>query len=265
MLNDFVPVIHKLPIAEYADGITIIPIADAHYGSREFNERRWTETIKRIQEDPNCFAVLVGDLLDTTLKDSVGNLYESTISPAMQKEWLYNELKPIAGKILAACGGNHERRVTKATSLDPLYDVMLLLGCENVYRANICFMEVKLTYKFDGKDKQRHSIKFAITHGSGGGQYIGSSANRVQNYGYAIEGINCLVTGHTHKPVTFPVSKLVFGNGAVVQRQFIVAVASSFLDYGGYPIQKLMPPTAQTTTEIQLKFDRERFNIRVLQ
>lgn len=265
MLNDFMPVTHRLALADHPDGITIIPLADAHYGSREFNETRWHQTIKRIQDDPHCFAVLVGDLMDTCTKDSVGSVYESTTTPAMQKEWLYNELMPIRDSILAGVGGNHERRITKSVSLDPLYDVMLLLGREKVYRANICFMALKLTYKSDGKDKQRYNFQFAITHGSGGGQYIGSSANKVQNFGMAIEGIDCLITGHTHKPVTFPVSKLFFCNGSVIQKQFVVAVASSFLDYGGYPVQKLLPPTAHTTTEIMVKYDREKQNIRVLQ
>ena len=265
MLNDFVPVTHRLAIADYPEGITVIPIADAHYGSQEFNETRWNNTIRRIQDDPNCFCVLVGDLMDNGLKNSLTNVYQATASPGAQKEWLCDELKPIKDKILAAVGGNHERRTQKETDQDPLYDVMIRLGLEKVYRQTICFMEIKLTYKFEGKDKQRHSIKFAITHGAGGGQYIGSSANRVQNYGNCLEGVDCLITGHTHKPVTFPVAKLLFANGAVVRKQFTVAVASSFLDYGGYPVQKLMPPTAQTTTEIKLWFNRERFSLRVLQ
>ena len=265
MLNDFAPITHRLAIADYREGIMIIPLADAHYGSQEFNETRWHNTIKRIQDDPNCFCVLVGDLIDNGLKNSLTNVYQATASPGEQKEWICNELKPIAGKILAAVGGNHERRTQKEADQDPLYDVMIRLGTEKIYRPNICFMSIKLVYPSEGKDKQRHSINFAITHGSGGGQYIGSSANRVQNFGMAIEGIDCLITGHTHKPVTFPVSKLMFNNGAVIQRQFTVAVASSFLDYGGYPVQKLMPPTAHVTTEIVLQFSRAGFSIRVLQ
>ena len=52
-----------------------------------------------------------------------------------------------------------------------------------------------------------------------------------------------MVVGHTHKPVTFPVAKLVFTHGTVARRQFVVAAASSFLNYGGYPIRKMMRPT----------------------
>ena len=265
MLNDFMPVNHRLAIADYPDGITIVPLADAHYGSKEFNETRWHNTIKRIQDDPACFCVLVGDLMDNGLRNSLTNVFQATASPREQKEWLANELLPIKDKILAAVGGNHEYRTQKEADQDPLYDIMIRLGIENVYRPNIAFLDLKLTYKFDGKDKQRHSIKFAITHGASGGQYIGSSANRVQFFGMALEGIDCLVTAHTHKPVTFPVQKIVFCNGTVMQKQFVIAVASSFLDYGGYPVRKMLPPAAQVTTEIQLRYTHEKFTLRVLQ
>ena len=269
MKNDFIPVINRIPIDKHPKGLTLIPLADAHYGSQEFNETLWHNTLRRIQDDTDCYCCLVGDLIDNGLRNSLTNVYQATASPGEQKEWLYNELLPIKDKILAAVGGNHERRTMKETDQDPLYDVMCRLGIEDKYRQNICFMQVKLTYQTKEREKQRCAYSFAITHGAGGGQYIGSSANRVQNFGMAIEGIDCLITGHTHKPVTFPVTKLLFYNGAVVRKQFVVAVASSFLNYGGYPVQKLMTPTAQTTTEIVMTFTVAggdvRTRIRVLQ
>ncbi len=130
-------------------------------------------------------------------------------------------------------------------------------------------MQLKLEYQYKGKPKQRNEFTFAITHGSGGGMYIGSSANRVQRFGEVVEGIDCLITAHTHKPLTFPVSKLVFDARAkrVLQKQFVVAVASSFLDYGGYPVQKLLPPAAKVMTEIVLIYNRDgsKQEIRVIQ
>lgn len=268
MLNDFIPIRHDLMIEDYPNQLTIVPLADAHYGSAEFNEVLWHRAIKRIQDDPSCFCVLVGDLMDNGLKNSVTNVYEALATPRQQKEWLISELKPIANKILGAVGGNHERRSIRDADLDPLYDVMLAIGREDLYRQSICFMQVRLCYKFQGALKERVQYSFAITHGAGGGQYIGSSANRVQTYGAYIEGIDCLITGHTHKPLTFPVSKLVFDGGAktVLQRQFTVVVASSFLDYGGYPIEKLLTPTAQVVSEIRLDYSQGgRKELRVIQ
>lgn len=267
MINDFIPIIHKVKLKDHPNGITIVPLADAHYGSQEFDSVLWHKTIKRIYDDPHCYAVIVGDMIDNGLKNSVTNIYEATCSPRQQKAWLMEELKPIAPKILAAVGGNHERRSGREVDLDPLYDVMLAIGREDVYRQNIAFMSIQFCRESQG-GKSRTSFAFAITHGAGGGMYIGSSANKTERYGSYIDGIDGIITGHTHRPVAFPVSKLVFDHSArsIQQRQFVVVVASSFLNYGGYPTEKMLPPTAHTTTEIKLAFYRDGTKeLRVLQ
>lgn len=268
MLNDFIPVVHKMYLKDHPNTITIVPLADAHYGSQEFDEVRWHKAIKRIYDDPHCFTVLVGDLIDNGLKNSLTNIFEATASPRQQKEWLAYELKCLAdaGKILGAVGGNHERRSGREADSDPMFDVMVRLGIEDVYRSDICFMSIRIIN--DMNDRQAKTFSFAITHGSGGGQYIGSSANRVQTFASYIEGIDCIVTGHTHKPVAFPVKKLVYDshNQVIVPKQFYVAVASSFLDYGGYPVQKMMPPAANTLTEIILTYNQKHMKeVRILQ
>lgn len=255
MLNDLIPIRKSLSVKDHPEGITIVPLSDAHYGSEEFNEVLWHQAIQRIQDDPHCYAVLVGDLIDNGLKNSATNVYRQTVMPRDQKRWLADELKPIKDKILAAVGGNHERRTMREADSDPLYDVLMFLDIGEVYRENIAFLSVSFTYECDGTDKPRTTYLFGITHGAGGGMYVGSSANRAERYGQAIEGLDCLITGHTHKPLTFPVSKLVFDTHAklVEQRQFVVVVASSFLDYGGYPVQKLLTPTAKTLTDVKIR------------
>ena len=266
MLNDFMPIKKDLKATGVRGEFTIVPLADAHYGSKEFNQKKWDDAIKRIQDDPNCYAVLVGDMIDNGLKNSVTNVYEQTCMPSEQKRWLTGALEPIKDKILAACGGNHERR-SKEFDDDPLYDVMLRLGIENVYRPRIAFLYIRIMYP---NDERHHKSAYAIavTHGSGGGMYVASGANKVANFASYLEGVNCIITGHTHKPITFPVSKLQFDTHDMVirQKQFTVVTASSFLDYGGYAVEKMLPPAATTLTEIKLTYNgTEERNIRVTQ
>ena len=80
----------------------------------------------------------------------------------------------------------------------------------------------------------------------------------------AIEGIDLLITGHTHKPLTFPVAKLRVNtqSGKITKQQFKVVTATSWLKYGGYPIRKMMTPTAYELAEIELS-NRGK-NIRVI-
>lgn len=268
MLNDFNVIKVELSTKE---PITIVPLGDAHYGAREFNEARWNETIQRIKDDPYCYAVIVGDMIDNGLKNSVTNVYEQTAMPGEQKRWLLTALEPIKDKILAAVGGNHERRSKKEVDSDPLYDVFCKLGIEDKYRSRIAFLNVRFIPD-DGSKRSEHgsartSYAIAVTHGAGGGMYVGSGANRTAMFGAYI-GVDILITGHTHKPMTFPVSRLVFDaqNCTVRQDQFTVVVASSFLDYGGYPVERLLTPTAKTLTEIRLFYDHDaKKTVRVTQ
>ena len=267
MLNDFMPIKKDLKATGVSGEFTIVPLADAHYGSKEFNQKKWDQAVNRIKNDPNCYAVLVGDMIDNGLKNSVTNVYEQTCMPSEQKRWLTTELEPIKDKILAAVGGNHERRSSKEADNDPLYDVMIRLGIEDVYRSRIAFLYIRIMYP---NDERHHKSTYAIavTHGSGGGMYVASGANKAANYGVYLDGIDLIITGHTHKPITFPVSKLCFDAHDLVvrQKQFTVVTASSFLDYGGYAIEKMLPPAATTLTEIKLTYSgNEERNIRVTQ
>ena len=269
MLNDFNIIEFDV---DHKEQITIVPLGDAHYGAKEFNEQRWNETIQRIKDDPYCYAVIVGDMIDNGLKNSVTNVYEQTAMPGEQKRWLLTALEPIKDKILAAVGGNHERRSKKEVDSDPLYDVFCKLGIEDKYRHRIAFLSVRFIPDDGSKRSERGTARtsyaIAVTHGAGGGMYVGSGANRTAMFGAYIDGVDILITGHTHKPMTFPVSKLVFDpfNRMVRQEQFTVVVASSFLDYGGYPVERLLTPTAKTLTEIRLFFNHDgKKTVRVTQ
>ena len=269
MLNDFNIIDFCVASKE---PITIVPLGDAHYGAREFNEARWNETIRRIKDDPFCYSVIVGDLIDNGLKNSVTNVYEQTAMPGEQKRWLLNALEPIKDKILAGVGGNHESRTKKDADTDPMYDVFCKLGIEDKYRSRIAFLNVRFIPDDGSKRSERGtartSFAIAVTHGAGGGMYVGSGANKTAMFGAHIDGIDILITGHTHKPMAFPVSKLVFDsfNSMVRQAQFTVVTASSFLDYGGYPVERLLTPTGKTLTEIRLFFNHDgKKTVRVTQ
>lgn len=255
MLNDFLPIKVQFDEKKYKE-LTIVPLGDVHYGSKEFNSVRWHKAVKRIQDDPNCYCVLLGDMIDNGLKNSLTNVYEQTATPREQKEWITAELTPIKDKILAAVGGNHERRSVRETSFDVMFDIMVRLGIEDRYRQGIAFLSVSFSnFKKTGEKKARTYYHFAITHGAGGGQSPTSIGNRLLNFGLSLNGVDCLIVGHTHKPLTFPASRLVFDtrNRFIEVEKFTVVVAQSFLDYGGYPVEKMLLPSAHVLTEIRIK------------
>jgi len=257
MLNDLIPIIVGLP----EEDVHIRPLGDLHIGSKQFNTKRWEEWKKSITEKTKI--VIVGDLIDNGIKSSVSSTYEQTMMPGAQKEWLYKELEPFADNIICGVGGNHEKRSKRETDTDPLYDVFCRLKIEDRYRPNMAFVFLRVNEGYRGISVKRPSYVMLVTHGTGGGMYIGSGANRVERYGAIIEGLDLMITGHTHKPMSFPSGKLIVDprNNQVLERQFVSVVCSSMMDYGGYPLEKMLSPTGKTQQEIVLSSHGKRITV----
>lgn len=251
MKDDLLPIIIQAPSAD----AVIHPIGDIHYGSSQFNEKAFTDYIAKYAGKENHYFAILGDCINNAVKSSVSNIYEELCSPREQKEWLVETLKPLKDQIILGVGGNHERRSVKEVDDNPLYDVFSKLDIEDKYRENIAFVFFKINgVRNNINGVKRPSYAIAATHGAGNGMYVGSSANKAERFGMAIDGLDLLLLGHTHKPVTFPARKLKINqqNAKVIPVQFKVVVATSWLNYGGYAAQKLFPPTAMEQSQIIL-------------
>lgn len=92
MKNDFDIIKYK-----FKDQIKIIPIADVHCGSINFNLKRWKQFKEYILKEDNIYIVIVGDLIDNQTKNSHSPFNVSVIdgiamTPFEQKKWLVREL-----------------------------------------------------------------------------------------------------------------------------------------------------------------------------
>lgn len=251
MLNDLDLIVYDAPAGQ---DVVIHPIGDLHYGAAEFDETKWRRFVDSIMNLPNHYIVICGDMMNNATRSSISDIYRETCSPSVQKRWVAEQLKPLKERILCGCGGNHERRSLKDVDDDPLYDVFAKLDIEEKYRENAAFLLFRIGADQKLNGKNRPSYTMCVTHGAGNGMYIGSSANRAERFGMAIDNLDILVTGHTHKPLTYPAAKLKIDlyNKQILQTQFTVVTATSWLNYGGYPIQKMLSPTAHKPSEIWL-------------
>ena len=259
MTGDMVPIVREFPARQ---DITIYPVYDLHLGAAECMEAEWALFKKRVLDDPNAYVVIGGDMINNGIKSSVTNVYEETMRPREQKRRLVEELSPLRDRIICMTGGNHERRTAWESDQNPMYDVACKLDLEDLYRENGCFVALRFGQKY-GDGKRNPTYKLAVLHGAGGGMYIGSGANRGERFGAVIDGLDVLITGHTHKPVMFPSCKLVFDvqNNRVTRKQFRVVTATSWLDYGGYAMQGMMTPTAHCVSAVHLKGDRKEIRV----
>jgi len=249
MINDFVMIQRHFP---KNDDLRVYFVCDVHYGAQEHMDTAWSEFLASVQNDPNAYLILGGDLLNNGIKTSVSNCYRETVRPMQAKREMAAMLKPLRDKILCAVSGNHERR-NKDVDDDPMYDIMAKLDLEDVYRENMAFLKVQIGNK-NMNGQKNPTYMLCVTHGAGGGALSGGVINRNERFGYALDGADALLVGHSHKPMISSPGKIAIDahNNRVTIKPFKVIVGTSWLDYGGYAVQKMLLPTTHVLEPIVL-------------
>lgn len=262
MLNDFDMVVHN-----FNESITIFPISDVHFGALEHMSSQWFNFCKMIESTPNSYIILGGDLINNSVRTcSFINPYDELVRPREQKKRMVEFLSPIADRILCAVPGNHEARSMKDDDIDITYDIMAKLDIEDLYRQNMCFMKISLGHRKDDNTPIQ-SYTFGVTHGAGGGIYTGATVNRNERFGNVIEGLDCLIVGHTHKGTVSKPSKIVIDrcNNKVKMKHYTVISTVSWLNYGGYAMQKmLLPAYVADPQKLKLHMNKENKRIEVI-
>lgn len=258
MQPDFKLICHKFPRHD----IVIYPIADVHLGAAEHNAEAWAAFRKKIEQDEHAYIILAGDLINNATRSSVSNIFEETMRPREQKKAMVEMLKPLKHKVLAAVSGNHERRSGKDADDDATYDILCKLDIEDVYRENMAF--VKLHFGEDQIDGTRNpTYVITVTHGAGGGVLTGGVVNKAERTGYYIDGADVLILGHSHKPfVTQPAKiKVDPHRNTVYFKPFRVVSATSWLNYGGYAAQKMLPPSSIAPQVLKLYGKQKKIEV----
>lgn len=251
MLPDFELITHKFPDRE---DITIFPIADVHLGAKECMEEEFFGFIDAISKQPNAYVVLDGDLINNATRNSVSNVFEERYRPADQKRLMAKILEPVRDRILVGVPGNHEGRSGRDADDCPLYDIMCKLDIESLYRENIAFVKCMFG-KTECNGLLNPTYVLAVYHGGGGGIYTGSSVNRNERFGYVLDGVDAVISAHTHKPaITSPGKiKVDSRNNKVSVVPFKVITATPWLSYGGYAARKQLLPSSFSLQTMTLR------------
>lgn len=212
------------------DVLRVYAIGDVHVGSSEFDEKAIKKKLKIIEEDPCGCLVLCGDLGDFGLKNSKTNVYQATMNPKQQQEYLYNLFLPVSDKISACVPGNHEERVTRETSLCPLYDLCVRWGIEEVYRENLAITK----YSFGSiRGKKQQNVFYGVTT-------HGSTRNKHKKFLGSIDNMDFAVSGHTHTPEYSPHGRIRIerNSGTAKHVPYEEIVVDANLMVGGYGLKK---------------------------
>ena len=259
MQRDYEMILHH-----FDQEIIIFPISDVHFGALEHKEKEWLAFCRLIDQTPNAHIILGGDLVNNSVRTcSFINPYDELVRPREQKKRMVEFLEPIKDRILCAVSGNHEARSIKDDDIDITYDIMTKLDIEDLYRPNMAFMKVSLGCRSNEK-KPKCSYTFATTHGAGGGIYTGATVNRNERFGNVIEGLDCLIVGHTHKGTVSKPSKIVIDakNNKVTMKHYTVISMVPWLNFGGYAMQKMLLPSHVANPQ-KLKLHMEQQNKRI--
>lgn len=248
MLNDLDVIIRKYPKEQ--NELHVYAIGDVHVGSREYDHTSMQKKINIIADDPYGCVVLCGDLGDFGLKNSKTNVYQATMNPQQQKEYIYSLFYPIRDKISAAVPGNHEERITKEVGSCPLYDLCVLWGISDVYRENLAITK----YMFGSiKNNDKQAVFVGITT-------HGSTRNKHKKFLGGVEGADFSVSGHTHTPEYAPHGKIRIDrlSGTARQVPFKEIIVDANLGVGGYGLKKeyeVPPPAELQYLELKTKRD----------
>jgi predicted phosphodiesterase len=255
MLPDFEMIVHKFPAR---DDITIIPIADVHLGARECMEQEFISFINSIADKPNVYVCLLGDLLNNAVKSSVSNIYEELYRPSEAKRMMAKILEPIRDRILFSVTGNHERRSSREVDADINADIMCKLDLEHLHRENVAFVKLQFG-NVSGNGLRNPTYTIVGMHGAGGGALTGASVNRNERTGYAIDNMDALIVGHSHRPAVTQPGKIYIDtrNNTVKIKPFKVITATSWLNWGGYSAQKQLILTTHALQTLTLRGDHK--------
>jgi predicted phosphodiesterase len=225
-------------------------------------ESAWREFRTKILEDPDAYLILCGDLINNATRTSVSNVFDEVMRPREQKRVMAEMLEPLRDRILCAVPGNHEGRSGKDADDDPIYDICAKLDIEDVYRENMAFVKIQCGDK-DGNGAKNPTYVIAVVHGNGGGLLTGGAVNRAERFGYAIDGADVLVLGHTHKPFTTQPGKIKINpyNNQAAVKPFKVVSVTSWLEYGGYAARKNLLPTTHAPQILRLSGNRKEIKI----
>lgn len=212
---------------------SIVFIGDIHYGSPQCDEDKVVSTIKYCYEN-NCYVFLMGDLIETGTRYSVGDSVYTQKNPGEQINWVKDVFKPLSNKglILGCLSGNHEERVTKEVGIDVMKEII-------APHLNIPYLGAAGWSIFYVGNQ---SYTLYTIHGSSGSRYPHTKLKAVNDLTNSFNA-DLICMGHVHELADLSTLYQTVDrkNKMVVEKKRHVLLTGHYLKYdGGYAQAKGM-------------------------
>lgn len=237
--------------------LIIYPIGDLHIGSPHFDRKILDKHFKTIDKNiDKARIIIMGDLAETALKDSVGaGVYEQQESAQHQMMTAKNLFYPYKDIIDGIVTGNHEERIYKNSGFDLMLYFAQIMGLEEKY------MRYQGIIKYSINSRSFH---VSVWHGAGGGSTPGGAMNRLQKQANTVLA-DLYLMGHVHQRQAF--SKTIYlpdaQNSKIdLFKQVFVVTGSALSHESSYAEMAGLAPSEKGFPQITLHVEREYINDR---
>ncbi len=254
------------------DCVDIPPISDVHYGNPLFSLSHFKRTLSFLDR-PNAYSLLNGDLTESTLRTSRGEIYKQVGSPEDQRDWMIETLYPYRLKFLGAVDGNHEDRIWKEAGIHIVKDIANALGIP--YRPEGLLHKVSFGSGNDSHEDKPFVFWLYQTHGYGGARTKAAKAIKVERTSSWIHA-DVYLMSHDHVVNVAPDVYLLpdprtraeknskgeetgFRIGRVTVHRKILIKTNAYLKWGGYSEFGGFPPTDMETPLIKMLTPKSRY------
>lgn len=256
MLNrEIVPI--KLKLNTPHNNVKIYVLSDMHLGEANVDMISLKKIIAFIKDTPECYVILLGDILNTALKNSKSDIYSETLSVADTQKLAIELLSPIKEKIIAMSPGNHENRIWREVGIDISLWLAEKLGIKDKYRNTA----IALNLQF-GKDQNNRPYNLTVfgQHGSyGGGRRLGSAMNALEDLDGIVGNADIYIRAHTHQPIQGSRDIFLFNSlGNITKSTKYYFNSPAVMTYGGYAADKGYRPTDSTPCYLNIRGVCER-------
>ena len=234
--------------------LLLIGLGDSHLGSVDCDVVKFKNTIAWIKSKPNTRVIVMGDLIDAGLKDSVGGgTFDNDTTPEQQMTSVIDLLKPIQNKIWCLLSGNHEDRIRQKTSIDVAKLIATSLNTK--YCGSSCFIIVMFG--------TQNYIIFA-SHGNTGALTPAGKLGSVMKFGAYIDA-DLYMMGHVHELMhhTTDYLHVSLKDKMIVTDKRHYVLTGHFLKYGGYAEQKGYAPGKTGVPKIVLRKDKKSIHVSI--
>jgi len=81
------------------ESLKLYPLGDLHVGANAFDAKALERKVREIAVTDNALVLLCGDLINNSIKSSVGDVYDETMTPEMQIDAVVDMLSPIRDRV----------------------------------------------------------------------------------------------------------------------------------------------------------------------